>query len=322
MPKPRIVLGRRLPPRVEEHLARNFDPLFNPEDRVLTPDELVARAHSHHADGMLITLTDRLPAEAIAALPASVRIIATYSVGYNHIDTDAAKARGITVAYAPEATTEATADLALLLILAACRRSTPYEAQLRQGKWAAWTAWKDLGTDPGGKVLGLVGMGRIGQAVAKRAHAFGMAIHYHQRRRLSPELEAGAIFHPTLESLFRVSRILSLHAPSTPETKGMINATSLSWLPEGAVLVNTARGDLVDDGALIAALESNRLTAAGLDVFANEPAFDRRYLDLPNATLLPHIGTSTAETRDRMGADSIANLDAFFAGAEPPWRVV
>jgi lactate dehydrogenase-like 2-hydroxyacid dehydrogenase len=314
--KPRIVLGRRLPPRVEEHLARSFEPLFNPEDRVLPPEELVARAHSHRADGMLITLTDRLPAQAIAALPASVRMIATYS------DVEAAKARGITVAYAPEATTEATADLTLLLILAACRRSTQYEAQLRRGDWAAWTAWKDLGTDPGGKVLGLVGMGRIGQAVAKRARGFGMEIHYHQRRRLSPELEAGAIFHPTLESLFRVSRILSLHAPSTPETKGIINGESLSWLPEGAVLVNTARGDLVDDHALIAALGSNRLAAAGLDVFANEPALDRRYLDLPNVTLLPHIGTSTAETRDRMGADSIANLEAFFAGNEPPWRVV
>lgn len=320
--KPRIVLGRRLPPRVEERLAQLFEPLFNPEDRILPPEELVARAVAHRADCMLVTLTDRLPADAIAALPASVRIVSTYSVGFNHIDIAAAKARDLVVTYAPEATTAATADLALLLILSACRRTTQYEAQLRRGDWAAWTAWKDLGTDPGGKVLGLVGMGRIGQAVAKRARGFGMAIHYHQRRRLSPDLEAGAVFHPTLESLFRASAILSLHAPSTPETKGMINGISLSWLPEGAILINTARGDLVDDEALIAALRENRLAAAGLDVFANEPAFDPRYLELANVTLLPHIGTSTTETRDRMGADSIANLEAFFAGQEPPWRVV
>jgi lactate dehydrogenase-like 2-hydroxyacid dehydrogenase len=210
----------------------------------------------------------------------------------------------------------------VMLMLMACRRATQYQADLRAGRWAAWSAWQGLGTDPGGKVLGLIGMGRIGQAVAQRARGFGMKIHYHQRRRLSAELEQGAVFHDTLEGLLRTSAILSLHAPSTPETKGLINRDSLSWLPEGAVLVNTARGDLVDDDALIVALQSGRLAAAGLDVFANEPAFDPRYLDLPNATLLPHIGTSTVETRDQMGADCIANLAAVFAGQEPPWRVV
>lgn len=320
--KPRIVVSRRLPPGVEAQLADRFDPLFNPEDQVLPPAELVARAQAHRADGMLVTLTDQLPADAIAALPASVRVISTYSVGFNHIALDAAKARGIVVAYAPDATTEATADVALLLLLAACRRATPYQAQLRAGQWSAWTAWQGLGTDPGGKVLGLVGMGRIGQAVAKRARGFGMAIAYHQRRRLAPELEAGAVFHDSLESLLRVSSIVSLHAPSTAETKGMINRQSLSWLPDGAVLINTARGDLVDDDALIASLQSGRLAGVGLDVFAGEPNFDRRYLDLPNATLLPHIGTSTVETRDRMGTDTIANLAAVFAGDEPPWRVI
>ena len=319
--KPRIVVGRRLPPRVEADLAVRFEPLFNPEDRVLGPDEMVARAQAHRADGLLIALTDRLPAEAIAALPASVRVIATYSVGFNHIDIDAARARNIVVAYCPEATTLATADLAMLLLLSACRRLSAFERDLRQGRWGAWTAWKDLGTDPAGKVLGIVGMGRIGQAVAARARAFGMRIAYHQRRRLDPAQEGDAVYHPTLEGLFRASGAISLHAPATPETQHMINRESLSWLPEGAVLVNTARGDLVDDDALIAALSGGRLAAAGLDVFANEPNFDRRYLDLPNVTLLPHIGTSTAETRDRMGADTIANLSAVFDGREPPWRV-
>ena len=320
--KPRIVVARRLPPRVEAELAARFDCLFNPADTLLSPAELVARANAHQADGLLVALTDRLPADAIAALPASLRVIATYSVGFNHIDLEAAKARGLVVAYCPEATTIATADLAMLLLLSACRRLTAFERELRQGRWGAWTAWKDLGTDPGGKVLGIVGMGRIGQAVAARARAFGMRIAYHQRRRLPADQEGDAVFHPTLEGLFRAAQAISLHAPATAETRHLINRQSLSWLPRGAVLVNTARGDLVDDDALIEALSTGHLAAAGLDVFAGEPAFDKRYLDLPNVTLLPHIGTSTAETRDRMGLDTIANLDAVFAGQEPPWRVI
>lgn len=319
--KPRIVVSRRLPPVVEDHLARLFEPLFNPEDRTLSTEEVLDRARDHHAEGLFITLSDKLDAAAIARLPASLRVITTYSVGFNHIDLDAAKARGIAVTYAPDATTNATADLALLLLLAACRRATPYEAQLRAGLWTGWTAWKDLGTDPGGKVLGIVGMGRIGRAVAQRARGFGMTIHYHQRRRLEAELEQGAVFHDNVEGLFRASSIISLHAPATAETRGMVNRESLSWLRPGAILVNTARGDLLDDDAVIEALRSAHLAGAGLDVFAGEPNFDRRYLDLPNATLLPHIGTSTTETRDRMGADCIANLEAVLAGREPPFRV-
>lgn len=322
MSKPRIVVGRRLPPRVEERVAQAFEPLFNPDDQVLPPEALVERARAHRADGLLVTITDRLPADAILALPDKVRVISTFSVGVNHIDIEAARRRGIVVAYAPEAVTAATADLALLLVLAACRRAHEYQLQLREGRWSSWSAWHNLGIDPGGKVLGIVGMGRIGRAVAQRARAFGMAIHYHQRRRLGPEIEQGAVFHDSLESLFKACRIVSLHTPTTDETRGFINRRSLAWLPDGAVLVNTARGDQVDDDALIEALGSGKLAAAGLDVFAGEPAFDQRYLTLPNAYLLPHIGTSTVETRDRMGWDAIANLEAFFAGHEPPWRVV
>lgn len=322
MSKPRIVVGRRLPPRVEDRVAQLFEPLFNPDDTILSPEALVERARVHRADGLLVTITDRLPGDAITALPDKVRVISTFSVGVNHIDIAAAKARGIVVTYAPEAVTEATADCAMLLLLGACRRAHEYQAQLREGRWTSWSAWKDLGFDPGGKVLGLVGMGRIGRAMAKRAGAFGMNIHYHQRHRLPPELEQGAVYHDKLESLFRASRIISLHTPTTDETRGFINRRSLAWLPDGAVFVNTARGDQVDDDALIEALSSGRLAAAGLDVFAGEPAFDRRYLALPNAFLLPHIGTSTVETRDQMGWDAIANLEAFFAGHEPPWRVV
>ena len=321
MNKPRLVLTRRLPEGVEQAMAEHFDLLANAEDRLLTADEIVARAAAHRADGLQITLTDRMDAAVIAALPDHLRIISTYSVGTNHIDLAAARARGIAVAFTPEAVTEATADVALLLLLAACRRAHEFQAVLRQGRWGAWNAWENLGWDPGGQVLGLVGMGRIGQAVARRARAFGMTIHYHQRHRLDPAHEQGAVYHDNLRSLFGVSRFVSLHTPTTPQTKGFINADSLSWLSKGAILVNTARGDQIDDDALIAALRDGRLAAAGLDVFAGEPDFDRRYLDLPNAYLLPHIGTSTEQTRIRMGRDAIANLCAFFAGSPMPWPV-
>ncbi len=320
--RPRLLVTRRLPPNVEARAACLFDAEFNPADTVLPAAELIERAARHRADALLICITDRLDAEAVAALPGSVRMISTVSVGTNHIDLTAAKARGIVVGYTPDATAEATADLTLLLLLAACRRAHEHQAILRQGRWGAWNAWDNLGTDPEGKVLGLVGMGRIGRAVARRARGFGMTIAYHQRNRLSPDLEDGATYHSDLESLFRSSRIVSLHTPSTPETIGRINRHSLSWLPEGAIFVNTARGDQVVDDDLIAALSSGRLAAAGLDVFAGEPDFDRRYLELPNAYLLPHVGTSTVETRDRMGFDALGNLSAFFAGHEPRWRVV
>jgi glyoxylate reductase len=317
--KPRLVVSRPLPAGVEDRLRVAFD-----TDLAATPrgaDDLVLRAAAHRADGMLVCLSDPVPAGLIRRLPDSVRVIATYSVGFNHVDLDAARARGIAVTYTPEAVTEATADCALLLILAACRQAHAFQLQMWAGAWTGWSATGLLGSDPGGQSLGIVGMGRIGQAVARRARAFGMDIHYFARHRLDPALEDGAAYHSTLESLFRASRIVSLHTPSTPDTRGMINRDSLAWLPDGAVFVNTARGDQVVDDDLIAALQSGRLAAAGLDVFAGEPLFDRRYLDLPNAFLLPHIGTSTAETRDLMGRHLVEDLQAFFAGGTPRWRV-
>lgn len=321
MNKPRLLLTRRLPDSVEQEMAAHFHLLRNEDDHLLSAAQIVARAHDFAADALQITLTERLDAATINALPASVRILSTYSVGTNHMDLEAAKARGIAVAFTPDAVTEATADVALLLLLAACRRANEFQTILRQGRWGAWNAWQGLGWDPGGQVLGLVGMGRIGQAVARRARAFGMVIHYHQRRRLDAAQEQGAIYHDCLQSLFEASRFVSLHTPTTAETLGFINRQSLSWLAPGAIFINTARGDQVDDDALIEALGNGQLAAAGLDVFAGEPAFDRRYLDVPNAFLLPHIGTSTEQTRARMGADAIANLCAFFQGEPMPWPV-
>lgn len=319
MSKPRLVVTRRLPAQVESELAERFELLPNAPDTLLSSADIVERVRAHRADALLVTLTERLDADFFAALPDHLRVVCTYSVGTNHLDIDAARAKGVALAFTPEAVTEATADVALLLLLAACRRAHEFQAMLREDRWGAWNAWDNLGWDPGGQVLGLVGMGRIGQAVARRARAFGMDIHYFQRNRLEEAQEQGATYHASLQSLFRASRFVSLHTPTTPQTKGFINAESLSWLKPGAIFVNTARGDQVVDDALIAALKDGTLAAAGLDVFAGEPRFDRRYLGLPNAYLLPHIGTSTEQTRIRMGRDALANLCAFFDNRSMPW---
>lgn len=318
--KPTVLVTRKLPEAVEERLGRLFEARLNPGDRQMGPDDIVAAAQG--ADGLLICLTERLDEDLIARLPDSVRIVSTYSVGFNHIDLAAARRRGIVVTHTPEAVTDATADATMLLILAAARRAHEFQRMLREGGWRRWSAVENLGTDIGGKRLGIVGLGRIGRAVARRARGFGMEVHYHSRTPLPESMAEGAIHHLTLANLFAACPIVSLHCPSTPETRRMIDATSLGWLPPGAILVNTARGDLVVDDDLIAALKEGRLAAAGLDVFDGEPDFDRRYLELPNAFLLPHIGTSTIETRERMGFDATDNLESFFAGREPPFRVI
>jgi len=317
--RPRIVVSRHLPDDVETRALRLFDAHLNKGDQRL--DSATLHQLAETADGLLICLTDRLDAESIKALPPGVRIVATFSVGHDHIDLGAARARGLIVTNTPDVLTEATADIALLLMLGAARRATEAQTMLRQGRWGAWTPTGLLGTHLGGKRLGLVGLGRIGRAFAQRARACGMEIHYHGPRRQPAALEQGAIFHPTLASLLGVSDVLSLHAPSTPETRNLIDTTTLALLPAGAILVNTARGDLVDDEAVIAALTSGRLRAAGLDVFRGEPQLHPAYVSLPNAFLLPHMGSATEETRAAMGHRCLDNLEAFFAGREPADRI-
>ena len=317
--RPRIAVTRRLPADVEERLSGLFDVRLNGGDGPVPAAELNAWAEG--ADGLLVCLTDRLDAAAIAALPQSVRIAATFSVGYEHIDLAAAAARGLVVTNTPEVLTEATADIALLLMLGAARRANEGMALIRERRWGAWTPTGMLGTHLGGKRLGIVGMGRIGRAFARRARALGMEIHYTGPRRLDPAREEGARFHADLGALLAVSDVLSLHAPSRPETRNLIDAAAIGRLPPGAILVNTARGDLVDDDALIAALREGRLRAAGLDVYRGEPNIDPRYADIPNAFLLPHLGSATEETRSAMGHRCADNLEAFFAGREPPDRL-
>lgn len=317
--RPALLVTRTLPEAVEARAARDYAARLNPDDRTLDRATLLALAAD--ADAILCCPADKLDADTIAALPARVRMLATFSVGTDHIDLAAAKARGIVVANTPDVLTDATADIALLLMLAATRRAGEGERMVRAGAWTGWTPTQLMGSQITGKRLGIVGMGRIGQAVARRAQAFGMSVHYHNRRELPAADAAGAIFHADLDGLLAVSDVLSLHCPATPDTVGLINAARIEKLPPGAVLVNTARGTVVDDAAVIAALRSGRLSAAGLDVFTNEPKLHPDYLTLDNAVLLPHLGSATVETRNAMGFRALDNLDALFAGQEPPHRV-
>jgi lactate dehydrogenase-like 2-hydroxyacid dehydrogenase len=317
--KPTLLIARRLPAAVEARAIADYDAVFAPEEA--TPP-LAALAAAHGAAGLLVAPGIPLDAATIGALPTSIRIIATFSVGTDHIDTEAAAARGLLVTNTPDVLTDATADLTLLLILAASRRTSEGERLLRAGGWTGWTPTQLMGRGLAGRRLGIFGMGRIGRAVAARARAFGMAVHYYSRRRLAAAVEEGAVFHETAAGLFAASDVLSLHCPLTPETRGLIDARAIALLPDGAVLINTARGPIVDDRAVIAALRSGRLFAAGLDVHTAEPAIDPGYLDLPNAVLLPHLGSATIETRNAMGFKALDNLDAYFAGRPPPNRVV
>ena len=318
--RPRVLVTRKLPAEVEARLARDYDAILNKEDRLYGPDDLIAAAEG--CDALLPAPTEKLTAEVVGRLPASIRVIATFSVGFEHIDIAACKARGIAVGNTPDVLTDATADIALLLMLGAARRSYEGEAMLREGRWNSWAPTFMLGTDMTGKRLGIYGMGRIGQAVAKRARAFDMKIHYHNRSRLPAEREHGAIFHARAEDMLPHCDFLSINAPASPETTGFLNAARIALLPDGAIVVNTARGPLVDDEALIAALKSGKLRAAGLDVFTGEPKIHPGYAPLPNTFLLPHLGSATRETRNGMGFKALDNLDAFFAGKPLPARVV
>jgi len=266
---------------------------------------------------VLISSRIRLDAAAIATLPPHLRLIATCSAGYEHIDVAAATERGIIVSNTPDVVSEATADMALFLMLGAMRRGREYAAVMEQGWRRRFGLGDMLGLDFHGKTLGIVGMGRIGQAVARRARGFGVKILYHNRRRLAPVLEQGAQYFDELRTMLPHCQILSLHTPGGRELDGLIDAAKLALLPRGAVLINTSRGMLVNEDELIAALQDGQLAAAGLDVFRSEPEYDLRLRDLPNVFMMPHMGTATIETRDAMGHRALDNVAAVFAGRTP-----
>lgn len=315
MSKKQLLVTRRMVEEVERRIARDYDARFNAKDILHSSEELIQAVAG--ADGLLITSQDLLDAQTLSHLPSSVRVIATVSVGVDHVDLAAAAVRGIQVTNTPDVLTDATADLTILLLLAASRRASEGLALLRSGKWRDPRPTELLGTELTGKILGIYGMGRIGRAVADRARAFGMNIHYTSLRQLSPELERGALFHADSRDLLRVSQFLTLHAPRTKQTARFLNAETIALLPPNAIVVNAARGSLVDDDALIEALRTGRIAAAGLDVYDGEPDLRKEYGTLPNVFPLPHMGSATVETRIKMGMRALDNLDAAFAGKIP-----
>ena len=318
--KPKLLPTRAFPRDVMARARRDYAILAeNPEDGVLAAEELVRRAEG--AEAMLCAAGDPLDGETIAQLPDTVRAIATFSVGLDHIDLAAAGSRGIVVTNTPDVLTEATAETTMLLILAAARRAGEGERLVRSGQWAGWAPTQLLGIQVSGKRLGILGMGRIGRAVARMARGFRMEIHYHNRSRLEPALEEGATYHSDPASMLTAIDILALTAPGGDGLRGWLNAERIALLRPGAVVVNSGRGSLVDDAALIAALKTGHVAFAGLDVYENEPRLDPGYLDCANAFLLPHLGSSTVEARNAMGFRALDNLDAVFAGREPPDRV-
>lgn len=314
--RPRLFVTRKLPAEVEARAARDYDAHLNEADRPYTREEIIRLADG--ADAVLCCPADRFDAPLIEALPESVKVLGTFSVGYDHIALDAAARRGLPICNTPDVLSRATAECAMLLILAAARRAGEGERLLRAGRWTGWAPTQLLGRQVSGLRLGIFGMGRIGRELARMAEAFGMRVLYHNRSRLSPELEANAIFVANEAEFLGQCDILSLNAPASPATTGWLDATRLARLPRGAIIVNTARGGLVVDADLIAALRSGQVSAAGLDVYNGEPALDRRYLALENAVLLPHLGSATVETRVAMGMLALDGIDALLRGDEPP----
>lgn len=316
--KPRILISRRWPEAVEARLSARYDVTLNPSDTPLTIEQFQAAMRDY--DALCPTVSDRMPAAVLATADARVRILANYGAGYEHIDLEAAKAAGVVVTNTPDVLTDATAELAILLMMMASRRAGEGERELRAGRWTGWRPTHLLGQSLAGKTLGLVGYGRIARATAMRARvALGMTIAYHSRKRAADE--DGAVYYDTLDGLAGAVDVLSLHTPGGPETHHMIDAALLRRMKPSAILINTARGSVVNEDDLAQALAEGVIAAAGLDVFQGEPNVSAALLSAPNAVLLPHLGSATLETRTAMGMRVADNLDRFFDGDAPLDRV-
>ena len=305
----KILITRKLIKDSEDKALKTFEPIFNTNDELYSQSKVIEM--SNGCDGILTSLTDKMDKETINKLPDTIKIISNFAVGFGNIDLEAAKKRGIAVTNTPEVLSDATAEIGILLILGACRRASEGIEAAREGGWK-WSADYLIGKQLTGTRLGILGMGRIGQKIAKIAKSLGMVIHYHNRSKLNEEKADGATYHDSIKSLFSVSDVLSICCPATKETENMINKETVEHFPKGAVITNVARGDIVDDEALIDALNRRKIYAVGLDVYKNEPNLNPGYLKIKSAFILPHLGSATKDTRIAMANLAIDNIDEFF----------
>ncbi len=315
MVKPVLLVTRRLPPAVEARAAEQFDARLNADDTPRSGADILRLAQG--ADAVLCCPAEKLDGATIGALPATVKVLGTFSVGFDHIDLAACRVRNLPVVNTPDVLSVATAECCMLLILAASRRAGEGERLVRSGKWTGWAPTQLLGTQVSGRRLGIFGMGRIGREVARMARGFGMSVHYRDIARLPDAVAADAVWHDDDASFLAASEILTLNAPGGQATRNWLDAARIAMLPRGAVVVNAARGTLIDDEALVAALQSGQVGFAGLDVYAGEPALHPGYLALQNVVLLPHLGSATRETRDAMGHLALDGIEAVLAGRTP-----
>jgi len=305
----KILITRKLLRSSEDKASKLFDANFNLNDELYSQNKLLELSKS--CDGILSSLTDKIDENLIKKLPETIKIISNFAVGFGNIDIEAAKKRNIAVTNTPDVLTDATAEIAMLLILGACRRANEGINWVKKENWK-WSSDFLIGKQLTGSRLGILGMGRIGRAVAKLAKSFGMEIHYRNRSRLKPEIEEGAQYHESIKSLFSVSDVLSICCPATKETKDIINKESLEYFPTGAIITNVARGDMIDDEAMVQALINRKIYAIGLDVYKGEPKIYSEYLKQPTAFILPHLGSATKKTRTAMADLAIDNIDEFF----------
>tara|TARA_Y100000741_G_scaffold240163_1_gene183906 strand:- start:171 stop:1124 length:954 start_codon:yes stop_codon:yes gene_type:complete len=305
----KILITRRLIKESEDKATKTFDSIFNTNDELYSQSKVIEM--SKGCDGILTSLTDKMDKETINKLPDTIKIISNFAVGFGNIDLEAAKQRGIAVTNTPEVLSDATAEIGILLILGACRRAAEGIEAAKEGGWK-WSADYLIGKQLTGTRLGILGMGRIGQKIAKIAKSLGMIIHYHNRSKLNNDKENGAMYHDNVKSLFSVSDVLSICCPATKETENMINKETVEYFPKGAIITNVARGDIIDDDALIDALNRRKIYAVGLDVYKNEPNLNKGYLKIKTAFILPHLGSATKDTRIAMANLAIDNIDEFF----------
>jgi lactate dehydrogenase-like 2-hydroxyacid dehydrogenase len=304
----KILITRKLLPESENYASKIFDAQLNKDDKLMTKEELIN--NSINCDGILSSLTEKLDADIISKLSNKVKIISNFAVGFGNIDIIAAKKRNIIVTNTPDVLTDATAEIAMLILLGAARRAKEGINWAGKQNWK-WSADFLMGKQLTGARLGILGMGRIGRAVAEKARSFGMIIHYYNRSQLENNLEKGAIYHKSLESLLSVSDFFSINCPATKETKHIINKDTLNYFPDGAVVSNSARGDMIDDDAMVDALKKGKIYSLGIDVYNGEPNIHPEYLALPNVFVLPHLGSATITTRTAMGNLAVSNLEEF-----------